>query len=69
VAEKEKIATAAFTKKFILHALNQGGPTFSSLGPGIFLPLGPRAKKPLLALFFFKTNTQFSLSLTTLIQK
>jgi hypothetical protein len=34
----------------------------------IVFPLDPRAKKPLLALFL-KTNSQFSLSLTILIQK
>jgi hypothetical protein len=41
---------------------------FSSLGPRIVLLSDPRAKKPLLALLL-KTNSQFLLSLTILIQK
>jgi hypothetical protein len=46
----------------------QGDPTSFSLEPRIVFLLDPRAKKPLLALFF-KTNSQFTLSLTILIQK
>jgi hypothetical protein len=43
-------------------------PIFSSLRPKIGILLGPRAKKPTVALFL-KTNSQFSSSLTILIQK
>jgi hypothetical protein len=41
---------------------------FFSLGPRIIFPLGSRAKKTMLPLLF-KTNGQFSLSLTIFIQK
>jgi hypothetical protein len=42
---------------------------FSFLSPRIVFALDPRAKEPLLALFFLKLITNFSLSLTILIQE
>jgi hypothetical protein len=41
---------------------------FFYIGPRINFTLDPKAKEPLLALFF-KSNNQCSSSLTTLIQK
>jgi hypothetical protein len=52
---------------FECFSLYQGGPTFFPESRIVFL-LDPRAKKPLLALIF-TTNSQFLLSLVTLIQK
>jgi hypothetical protein len=49
-------------------ALHYGSPAFFYIGPRINFTLDPKAKEPLLALFF-KSNNQCSSSLTALIQK
>jgi hypothetical protein len=65
---KSKLRTTITFVGHVVYNLKQGGPTSSTLRPRIVFPLDTRAKKPLLAVFL-KTNSQFSLSLTILIQK